>query len=213
MRLTTLALCATLLASGQSMAQQARNTFDVGLLYTSNRDALADGFSGTGVPPRASLDVGNNTGLLLSYEYDATPNVGLQLATAIGGSITVDGAGSLAAAGALFKARPFSASGFVNYHFFEPTNALRPFLGIGFSYLSFSGISSYTAQDVNIGDSWALAAQAGARYAFDRNWSMRVSLGLNWNKVDVGFSGAAGTQKASLDLRPVVVGLSLGYSF
>jgi outer membrane protein len=213
MRLISLAVGAAALACGPAWAQDTRHTLDLGVLYNSNRDATVDGFSGTGVPAQASLDVGNSTGALLSYEFHATPNIGLQLNTGFGGSVTVDGAGSLAAAGALFKARPFSASGFVNYHFFDPGNLLRPFLGLGVTYMSFSGIDSYTGQHVDMSNSWALAAQAGARYAFDRNWSMVFSLGLNWSTSDITLSGGAGTQKASLEFRPVVVGLAVGYSF
>jgi outer membrane protein len=143
----------------------------------------------------------------------ALPNLGLQLNAGFGGSLTVDGAGSLAAAGALFKAKPLNVSGFVNYHFFDPANALRPFLGIGATYTSFSSIESYTGQNVDMSSSWALAAQAGARYAFDRNWSLVVSLGLNWSKSDITFNDAIGTQKATLEFRPVIVGLAVGYSF
>ncbi len=213
MKPSTLALAAVVLASGPALAQQTRHTLDLGVVYNSYRDAQTDGFSGPGVPPQAFLDVSNSTGALLSYEFLATPDIGLQLTAGLGGSITVDGAGSLAAAGALFKARPFSATGFVNYHFFEPANALRPFLGIGANFTSFSGISSYTGQSVDLSSSWSLAAQAGARYAFDAHWSMVFSLGLNWSQSDVTFGGAGGTQKATLDLRPVVVGLAVGYSF
>lgn len=213
MRFITLVLAAAVLASGPAGAQDARNTLDLGVLYTSNRDSLVDGFSGTGVPAQASLDAGNSTGALLSYEFYALPNLGLQLNAGVGGSLTVDGAGSLAAAGALFKAKPLNVSGFVNYHFFDPANALRPFLGIGATYTSFSSIESYTGQNVDMSSSWALAAQAGARFAFDRNWSLVVSLGLNWSKSDIAFNDASGTQKATLEFRPVVVGLAVGYSF
>jgi outer membrane protein len=149
MRISTLALSAAVLACSTAWAQQARNTLDLGVFYNSNRDALVDGFSGTGVPSQASLDVSTSTGALLSYEFHALPNDGPQLNAGFDGSITVDGAGSLAAAGALFKAKPFSASGFVSYHFFDPANALRPFVGVGATYVSFSGIDSYTAQKVN----------------------------------------------------------------
>lgn len=213
MKFVRLALCAAAFVAMPAFAQDMRHTLDLGVIYSSNRDSLVDGFSGTGVPALASLDAGNTTGVLLSYEFHATPNLGLQLNAGFGGSLTVDGAGSLAAAGALFKAKPLNVSGFVNYHFFDPANALRPFLGIGATYTSFSSIESYTGQSVDMSSSWALAAQAGARYAFDRNWSMVLTLGLNWSKSDIAFSDATGTQKATLEFRPVVVGLAVGYSF
>lgn len=213
MRCATLALCAAAWVAAPAFAQDTRHTLDLGVLYNSNRDAVVDGPTGTGIPVRASMDVGNSTGVLLSYEYLATPNIGLQLSTGFGGSVTVDGAGSLGGAGRLFKADLFTATGFVNWHFFDTGNALRPFVGVGANFTSFSGITSYTGQNVDLGNSWSIAAQAGARYAFDRNWSMVFTLGLNWAKSDVSFSGAGGTQKAEIEFRPVIVGLAVGYSF
>ena len=213
MRLTTLALGAAVLASGPALAQQTRNTLDVGVLYNSNGDDLASGFSGPGLPARASLDSSNATGAVVSYEFYALPNVGLQLNAGFGSSVTIYGAGSLASAGSLFKAKPLTASGFVNYHFFDPANALRPFLGIGGTYSSFSGIDSYTAKSVDMSSAFALALQAGARYAFDQNWSMAVALGLNWTKSDVSFTDATGTPKGTLEFRPAVLSVTVGYSF
>lgn len=205
----SLVLCLAALAA-PAFAQDARHTLDLGVLYNSHRDAT---LGGSGLPPGASVDVGNSTGVLLGYEYMATPNIGLQLNAGVGGSVTVEGDGSLSSAGRLFKADLFTASGFVNWHFFEPTNALRPFIGIGANFTSFSGVSSAAWQNVDLSNDWSLAAQAGARYAFDRNWSMMVSLGLNWSKSDVSFGSGSGTQKAQIEFRPVVVGVSVGYSF
>lgn len=107
MNLCTLAFAAASLACGPALARHTGNPVDMGVLYSANCDSLVDG---TGVPPQASLDAGNRTGVLLSYEFHATPNLGLQRNTSLGGSRTVDGACSLAAAGALSKPKPFSAS-------------------------------------------------------------------------------------------------------
>ena len=210
MNRTPLALCLALLAAAPAFAQDARNRLDLGVLYNSHGDAL---INGRGYPPGADVEVGNSTSVLLGYEYMATPSIGLQLNAGVGGSVTVEGAGSLSSQGRLLKADLFTASGFVNWHFFDPGSALRPFLGVGFNYTSFSGIRSYNGQSVDMSNDWSLAAQAGARYAFDRNWSMSVSLGLNWSKSDVSFSSGSATQKAQIEFRPVVVGLSVGYSF
>jgi len=60
--------------------------------------------------------------------------------------------------------------------------------------------------------SWSPAAQAGARYAFDRNRSMVMLLGLNWRQIDITLSDATGTPKATLEFRPVVFGLAVGSS-
>jgi len=213
MKTKCLAVCAAVLAGGLAQAQDTRHTIDLGVVFNNLGDARVDGPTGTGVPPQASMDVGNATAVLLNYEFYATPNVGLQLATGIGGSFTADGARSLASQGALFKADQFTANGFVNYHFFESGNALRPFLGIGVNYTGFYGLKSYKGQSVDMSNSWGLAAQGGVRYAIDRNWSLVATLGLAWVKSDLTLSDALSTQKANIDFRPVVLGLGVGYSF
>jgi outer membrane protein len=213
MKNKTLVLCVAVWAGGLAQAQDTRHTIDLGVVFNNLGDARVDGPTGAGVPPQASLDVGNVTAVLLNYELSATPNIGLQLATGIGGSFTVQGARSLAPLGAVFKADQFSATGFVNYHFFEPSNALRPFLGVGVNYTAFSSYQSYTGQSVELSNSWGFAAQGGARYAIDRHWSLVATLGLTWVKSDLSLSNAVSSQQASIDFRPVVVGLGVGYSF
>lgn len=200
-------------ACGLAQAQDKRSTVYLGVVFNNLGDATVDGFSGTGVPPRASLNVGSATAVLLNYEFLVTPNVGLELATAIGGSTTIEGAGSIANQGRLFKADQFSATAFVNYHFFEPTNALRPFLGIGLNRTTFSGIKSYSGQQVRMDNSWGAALQAGARYAIDSNWSFVGSLGFAWVRSDLSLTDAAGTQQAKVDFRPAILSLGVGYSF
>ena len=207
------ALCLAALACTPALAQEKRSTIDLGVSYNRYGDAVITGPTGTGVPPLAAWEVGNVTAVMLNYQYQLTPNVGLQLATTWGGSFTASGAGSLAAQGALFKATPYSGTLFLNYQFFDEGNTLRPFVGLGANYTGFSSVKSTTGQNVDMGDSWSIAAQAGARYAIDRNWSIMVSLGLNWSKSDVTISDATGTQTGRIEFRPVIFGLGVGYSF
>lgn len=213
MPIKPLLVCAVLFAGAAAQAQDTRHTLDVGAVFSNQGDASIDGPFGSGVPPGASLDIGNATALLLRYEFLATPNIGLQLAAGIGGSFSVGGSGSIAALGTLFDADQLTVSGFVNYHFFEPTNALRPFLGLGFNYTSYSGLSASNGQSVDLSNTWGFAVQAGVRYAIDRNWSVAGTLGSSWGKSDLQLSDGTSTQTTRIDMRPVVVGLALGYSF
>jgi outer membrane protein len=202
-----------LLAGAPALAQETRHTIDLGVYYNYLGGVEVNDFDGAGVPPRASLEASNVTALWLSYEFQATPNLGLQLSTGIGGSFTMDGAYSLAALGSLFKADQFSASAFLNYHFFEPTNALRPLLGLGVTYTAFSNFRSYTGQSVDMSSDWSLAVQAGARYAFDRHWSIVGTLGATWPSSAIRLSDGTGTQTANVEFRPMVLTLGVGYSF
>jgi outer membrane protein len=207
------ALCAAALSCAAAQAQDTRHTIDLGLAYDYLGDATADARSGSVVPGKRSMEFDDVYALLLSYQFALTPNVGLQLATSLGGSFTATGINGAAALGRLFKADLFSAAGFVNYHFFEPTNALRPFLGLGVNYTAFSGVQSYAGQNVDIDNTWGLAAQAGVRYRIDRNWSLVGTLGTAWVKSDVSMNTAAGALRTEVDFRPVVVGIAVGYSF
>jgi outer membrane protein len=213
MKSARLLVCVAACACGLAQAQDKRSTVYLGVVFNNLGDATVDGFSGPGLPPRASLNVGSATALLLNYEFFATPNVGLELATAIGGSTTIEGAGSIANQGRLFKADQFSATAFVNYHFFEPANALRPFLGIGLNRTNFSGIKSYSGQQVRMDNSWGAALQGGARYAIDTNWSFMGSIGFAWVRSDLSMTDATGTRQGQLDFRPAVISLGVGYSF
>ena len=131
---------------------------------------------------RPSLDVGNSTGALLSYEFHATPNIGLQLTTRLrrlghGRWRRQPGRRRRAVQGQALQCQrlrqlPLLRAG---------ATRCGPFWALGANFTSFSGIGSYTGQSVDLSNSWSLAAQAGARYAFDRNWSMVFSLGLNWS--------------------------------
>jgi outer membrane protein len=207
------ALCLAALACAPALAHAQRSTIDLGVAYNYFGDTLVNGPTGGGAPALAAMDVSHVTAVMLNYEYRPTAHLGLQLATTFGGTLDIDGAGSLAAQGRLFKARPYSVTAFLNYHFFDEGNALRPFLGIGANFTGYSSVTSYTAQTVDMSNGWSAAVQAGARYAFDSRWSLLVSLGMNWSESDVSFSSNAGTQRASIEFRPVVFGLAVGYSF
>lgn len=214
MKIRTLAIGLLALSSLPALAQAGRSTIDLGGSYIRLGDAVVDGPTGAGAPALAGWDVGNRTAVMLNYEYRPWANVGLQLVTTLGGSFKVTGLGSLAAQGELFQATPYSATLLVNYHFFDEANALRPFLGIGANYTGFSSVQSTTAgQAVDMSSGFGLALQAGARYMFDKNWSVFGSLGLNWTKSDVTISGTGGPQTATIDFRPVTWSLGVGYSF
>jgi outer membrane protein len=208
---TLAAACALATITAGAAAQGTRATVDLGVAYTSMGDSTVDSFQGA--PPQASIDAGSATSLLLSAEFLATPNIGVQLSTTLGGTVEFRGAQSIAAAGELARGTLYAGTLFVNWHFFDEANALRPFLGVGVNYTSFSGVSGSGGLSANLSNSWSAALQGGARYAFDRHWSVVGSIGLNWARTDLELSGAGVTRSADVSLRPVVATLGVGYSF
>ena len=109
------------------------------------------------MPPQSSLDVSHVTAVMLNFEFRPTANLGLQLATSLGGTLDVDGAGGLVAQVRIVKATPYSLAAFVNYHFFDEANALRPFLGIGANFTGCAGVDFCVGQAADMSSSWSPA--------------------------------------------------------
>jgi hypothetical protein len=120
MKRITTTLCLAAMACVPALALAQRSTVDLGVAYNYMGSVVVEGPSGAGVPPRSSLEVGDATALMLNFEYRPTANLGLQLATSLGGTLKVDGVGGLAAQGRLLNAAPYSLSALVSNHFSCP---------------------------------------------------------------------------------------------
>lgn len=100
----------------------------------------------------------------------------------------------------------------LQYHF-RPTEKLQPYLGIGVNYTTFSDEKTtgpLAGTDLNLGDSWGLAGQAG----FDILLNDNVFFNLDVRYIDID-------TKAKLDdvsigkvkVDPWVVGAHIGFRF
>jgi outer membrane protein len=211
--LQTLALVALALVSGAAAAD-GDNVVKVGITYYDTH-SKTNGISGIGVPPGADVDVDSATTAIFVYERLLTPispNLGIEFVLGIPPTLKAHGTGSVAFLGEVLSAKNITPTLLLNYHFFGPDTALRPYLGIGINYTHFSDIKSSLAPDVQMGDSTGLALQAGVNYAINKQWGVFASVAKVDVKSKVVATGAT-VLTTTVDFRPIVYSAGVSYQF
>ena len=198
--------CTTLAASAQD------NVAKVGVTYYQTH-SRTNGISGIGVPPGADAEVGNATTVIFMYERLVMPNLGVEFVIGIPPTIKAKATGSVAFLGDdVLSAKNVAPTLFLNYHLFAPTDALRPYLGVGINYTRFTSVKSTLAPDVKMGSSTGLALQAGLDYAINKNWGLFASVAkLNVKSKVVAVGPIVLTTE--VDFRPIVYSAGVSYQF
>jgi outer membrane protein len=211
--LPTLALVALALASGTAAAE-GDNVVKIGVTrYDSH--SKTDGITGIGVPPGADVDVEAATTVIFVYERLLTPispNLGLEFVLGVPPTLKAHGTGSVAFLGEVLSAKNLAPTLLLNYHFFGPDTALRPYLGIGINYTHFSDIKSSLASDVQMSNSTGLALQGGVNYAINKQVGLFASVAKVNVKSKVVAAGAT-VITTTVDFRPIVYSAGVSYQF
>ena len=211
--LCSLSLAAVTLATstlaGNALAQV--NTAKAGVIYYQTH-AQSTGITGIGVPAGADASVGNATTLLVSYEREVAPNIGVELVLGWPPTIKASGAGTVPFLGEVLTAKNVAPTLMVNYHFGDRAATWRPYLGLGINYTYFADAKTPYGWDVNLSSSWGLAAQAGIDYAINRQWGLFASIAKVQVKTDLVAIGAAVLQ-TTIDFRPVTYTAGVSYRF
>jgi len=198
-------------AATAGVAQAQDNTVKFGVTYYQTH-ARTSGITGIGNPPGADAQVGSATTVLFTYEYALMPNVGVELVLGVPPKIKATASGSIAFLGPILEAKNLAPTVLVNYHFGQPGDTLRPYLGAGINYTRFVGISTPYGWQVSLSDSWGPTAQAGVDYAFNKQWGGYASIAAVRVKSDLVAIGANVLQ-TTIDFRPIVYSVGLSYSF
>lgn len=209
--LLALAGLTVLVAGTAAQAQTSLHTLKAGVIrYDAH--AKTDGIRGVGIPPGADATVGDSTTLLLTYEYALSPQIGVEFVLGLPPKIKATASGSVAFLGEVLTARSVSPTVLVNYHFFEPTATVRPFVGLGFNYTAFTQARSPYGWDVSLSDSFGPAAHAGVNWAVGKQWGLFGSLGAARVRSKLTAVGATVLQ-TTIDFRPVTYSVGASYRF
>ena len=207
--LTALVLGAAL-SCGAARAQD--NTVKIGITEYATH-SKTNGISGIGVPPGADAEVGSATTVIFVYERMLNPNVGIELVLGVPPKLKAKATGSVAFLGDdVLSARNLAPTLILNYHFGQPGDTWRPYLGAGVNYTRFVKTKSILASNVSLGDSTGLVLQAGISYAITPQWGLFASVA----KVDVKSKlVASGTNvlQTTIDFRPIVYSFGASYAF
>lgn len=223
MKLTQFILCAGLgLATFAVHAQQ--NTIKIGVAHIDIH-SKADNLSSNGpaflTPQPAGLTVGDATTLLVSYIRKLDDHWDLDLEAGVPPSHDTSGKGTLAPFGVISKVKQAGPTLFVNYNFGAPESKFRPFVGLGINYTHFydaestasGNLASGGPTKIELSDSWGPAAQLGANYKLTDNWSVIGAIAVAKVKSDLTATTGSIQRTTTIDFRPVVYTLAVGYSF
>jgi outer membrane protein len=156
----------------------------------------------------------------VDFTYMLTPNVGVELILA-SSSHDARGTGTLAGAGKLFDARTLPPTLTVQYHF-NTNGRVRPYVGAGLNYTLFfnedatSGMKALGGgkADVELDDSWGLAANAGVDVAIDKDWFVNADVKyIDMDTTATIKTNSLGRLKADVSIDPWVYGIGIGRRF
>lgn len=196
-------------ASFSAQAIQAGDMFGRLTLTTVMPNDDANQFSdpnslGLNVVPE--VDDSTRPGATFVYMY--TDNIGFEVLAALPfqHDITVNGIGKIGET----KHLPPTFS--VQYYF-NPQSKVRPFVGLGLNYTTF--FSSKTTLDglggdLDLDDSFGLAAQVGIDYDLDEKWFLTADVRY-MNIETTATNSAAGS--TDVEINPTVVSVGVGYKF
>jgi len=110
---------------------------------------------------------------------------------------------------------------FLNYNFGDSSSALRPFVGVGVNYTKFDKRSSTSIgnslnggpTDIQLSDSWGLAAQVGLDYRINDKWSIHGSVATARVKTTLTATTAGAARVMDITFHPVVLTVAAGYRF
>jgi outer membrane protein len=183
----------------------------------------------THVSPDASsspnlVDVDSGTSLGFNFTYMMSNNIGIELLAALPFEHDIEGAGPFAGAGKLAETKHLPPTLSVQYHF-KPKAKFRPYVGVGLNYTTFfdeestptldnalGGAGSTT--DVNLDDSWGLAAQLGADFDLNDDWFANVDVRYIDISTDATLNNSVGgITNIDVDIDPWVITFALGKTF
>ena len=219
-------LAAALLASAGASAYEAGDWIVRGGAVmvapnddSSNLDLAGAQLAGTGV------EVDDNTQLLLNVTWMANEHVGVELLAATPFEHSVDSKGlpglglglSDVEVGSVKHLPPTLT---VLWYPMESGAAFQPFIGAGINYTIFfqedtSGAAQAAlgARNLELDDSWGLAARAGFDYMLNDCWSLHAGVYYLGIDTKANLDTALGKVGVDVDINPWDYTVGLGYRF
>lgn len=162
-----------------------------------------------------AVSVDSDTVLEVDFTYMLHRNWGLELILATS-EHNADGTGALAGQDILDSwVLPPTLT--LQYHFM-PNNNIRPYAGVGINYSHFyseDGKGAFSAYDVDIDDSWGLAAQVGVDVDINKDWFVNFDVKYIDLDTTAKLTSPDGLTvlKTDVDIDPWVFGIGIGTTF
>lgn len=191
-------------ASFSAQAIQAGDMFGRLTLTSVMPNDDADPFSGA---PTETPEVDDSTRPGATFVYMYTDNIGFEVLAALPfkHDISTDNLGVIGET----KHLPPTVS--VQYYF-NPQSKVRPFVGLGLNYTTFFSSKTIAGLggDLDLDDSFGLAAQLGIDYDLNEKWFLTADVRYI-NIETTATNSAAGS--TDVEINPTVVSVGVGYKF
>ncbi|KAA3631591.1 MAG: outer membrane protein OmpW [Proteobacteria bacterium] len=158
-----------------------------------------------GVVPKDAVGVDSGSSVYFAGAYMVTDQVGVELLAALpfDHDVTLRGTGKIAEVSHL----PPTLS--VTYDF-SPEAKVRPYVGVGINYTTFSDEKATAAiTSIELDDSWGLAVQAGLDADINDKWFFNASL----RYIDIETTAKTNLGNIDVDINPWVMSVGVGMRF
>lgn len=216
-----LALAAVLCAVGGAAAAQSAGSWLIKSGVNTIAPQVESGDLSAPSMAGTKIDVEKASALILTATYMLTDAVSLEFYAGLPYKHDVVGDGAIKGVGKLGTVKQVSPTLFAQYRFMAANAPLRPYVGLGLTYLYHfdeEGSGTLTALTnpggpptrMSVGDAWGLSPQIGVNYKLNERWFIDASVIKTFIKAESTLSTG---QKIETRLDPLSANLSLGYRF
>ena len=216
-----ISLAALLLSTSVGAMAQTVGSYMVKAGYSYFSPQVSSGNMSAPSLPGTQVDVNSAGTLLLSGTYMYTDHISAEFYLGLPLKHKLVAAGSIQGAGVIGTVKDLPPTLFAQYRFMEASSALRPYVGLGLTYVRFqeeTGNGLLTAltnpggppTTFVVDNTWGLTPQLGFSYWFNSKWYLDASVNKSFIKTTTHLSSG---QSIATTLNPIVGQLSVGYRF
>lgn len=220
--LLTASLLAAAIAAPAAQAFQAGDIIvRAGAITVDPHESSSNIFTpATNTLPGTSATLNSDTQLGLNFAYMITDKVGIELlaATPFSHEVGIKGM-PLNLDGKLGDIKHLPPTVSAVYYPLDSQSAFQPYVGLGINYTTFFN-EKLTDQrqgqgfsNLNLDDSWGLAAQVGMDYMLTENLMLNAQLRYIDIDTEASVNLGATKVKVDVDVDPMVYMVGLGYKF
>gem|GEM_PF-544622 len=216
-------------ACGVSFAQKAGDWIGYVGVASINPSASIGPLSSVGpaaasfgpVTAGATVSIGKTSTTTMSALYMFTDNVGAEFTIGIPPTMTVDVQLTSGPKPGAATAKALFPSAVAKYLFNSPSDAVRPYLGVGITSTSFTSASAnndplvqkLAGTSVSLSSSYNPVMTGGAVVNINDRWSLNGSVSYVPMKSNATFVGTGTTTTGTLTINPTEYVLRVGYKF
>ena len=170
--------------------------------------------------PGTRVGVDNNVTLGFTIGYMWTSNIGMELLGVTPSPHDLQGREGLGGLGKIGEVDVFPPTLCLQYHFGN-SSTFQPYIGAGINYTHFSSEDTTSSletalggsTDLDVDDSWGLAAQAGVDFSLNESWMFNASVWYIDIDADATLSTGSVDRDVDIDIDPWVFFIGIGKKF